>query len=91
MGKLFSWVVIGLLGYLAYRLMIVLQRKALAARAAGQGAPAPGGAPASSQSGNAPRELMLRCDVCGTHVPTSEAFNARGHHYCSAAHRDQAA
>ncbi|MFT3799890.1 MAG: PP0621 family protein [Burkholderiaceae bacterium] len=87
MGKLLSWIVIGGLGYLAWRLTLVLQRKALAARAGpgyGQGrAPAP--------PRPAARELMRQCEVCGTYVPDSDALQARGRFYCCAAHRDQAA
>ncbi len=86
MGKLISWVVMGAVGYLAFRLLQVVQRKSLAAR----GVPgAPGHVARTSGAGPA-RELMLRCDVCGTHVPGSEALTVNGRHYCSAAHRDQA-
>ncbi|MFT4101201.1 MAG: PP0621 family protein [Burkholderiaceae bacterium] len=87
MGKLLSWIVIGGVGYLAWRLTQVLQRKALAARA-GQGY-GQGRAPAPPRP--APRELMRQCEVCGTHVPDSDALRARGRFYCCAAHRDQAA
>ena len=34
------------------------------------------------------RELMLRCNVCGVHIPSSDAVFARGRVYCGAEHRD---
>jgi len=34
------------------------------------------------------RELMLRCKVCGVHIPSSDAVFARGRVYCGAEHRD---
>jgi uncharacterized protein len=33
-------------------------------------------------------EEMVSCAQCGVHLPRSEALQARGLHYCSAAHRD---
>lgn len=33
---------------------------------------------------------MVACDVCGTHVPESEAIREDGRHYCSEAHRKEA-
>lgn len=35
-------------------------------------------------------QTMLRCHVCGTHVPESEAAHGAHGAYCSAAHRAQA-
>ena len=34
------------------------------------------------------RELMLRCTVCGVHIPSSDAVFARGRVYCGVEHRD---
>jgi uncharacterized protein len=36
-------------------------------------------------------EDMVSCAHCGVHLPRSEALAARSLHYCSAAHRDEAA
>lgn len=33
-------------------------------------------------------ERVVKCAYCGLHVPESEAVRARGHYYCSTAHRD---
>ncbi|MDF1780972.1 MAG: PP0621 family protein [Alcanivoracaceae bacterium] len=30
---------------------------------------------------------MLRCEQCGVHVPDTEVFTAKGHHFCSAEHQ----
>lgn len=35
-----------------------------------------------------PQELMMRCSLCGVHLPSSDAVFARGRVYCSAEHRD---
>lgn len=37
-----------------------------------------------------PVQTMLRCAVCGTHVPEGEAARGARGAYCSAAHRAQA-
>jgi uncharacterized protein len=29
---------------------------------------------------------MVRCDLCGTHLPAPEALSRNGKHYCSRAH-----
>jgi uncharacterized protein len=33
-------------------------------------------------------ETMVECAHCGVHLPRADALDARGLHYCSAAHRD---
>lgn len=33
---------------------------------------------------------MVRCEVCGTHVPKPEALAKNDRYYCSKQHRDQA-
>jgi uncharacterized protein len=35
-------------------------------------------------------EAMVTCAHCGVHLPRAEALAARGLHYCSVAHRDEA-
>jgi uncharacterized protein len=40
----------------------------------------------SSRDNDIP-EAMLRCDQCGVHTPSSQAFNIKGHHFCSAEHQ----
>lgn len=34
------------------------------------------------------RELMMRCSVCGVHIPSSDAVFARGRVFCGPEHRD---
>jgi uncharacterized protein len=34
-------------------------------------------------------EVMVRCSVCGVHLPKSEALTAGGKRYCSEEHRRQ--
>ena len=46
--------------------------------------------PARPPSAERPQSThMVRCDRCGVYVPEGEAVRARGHVYCSAAHRDE--
>lgn len=81
MGKILSWLVLGLLGYLAWRLMAALQRKAARRMSSQQGdRPAPGTALRD--------ERIVPCAHCGVHVPASEAVTDGGLSFCSSAHRD---
>ncbi|MFP5461432.1 MAG: PP0621 family protein [Gammaproteobacteria bacterium] len=87
MGKILSWVLMALVGYLAWRLVGVIQRKAEAARRAQQG-----GTGAAESGQGAPKairdERIVPCAHCGVHFPASEAVEEGGRFYCSAAHRD---
>lgn len=42
-------------------------------------------APPSSK----PAEKMVRCEVCGVHLPQDESVAAHGRYFCSDAHRNQ--
>lgn len=79
MGKLLSWLLLAALGYAAYRLFVSAKR-----RAAGTGGKA--GSPAATTVA----EPMARCELCGLHLPRSEAVADGGRWFCSEAHRDQA-
>lgn len=57
------------------------RRKDLAARAKSD--PEPPSPPAIPQA-------MVRCPVCGVHLPHADALVGRQGEYCSAAHRQQA-
>lgn len=81
MGKLLSWVLLIAIGYLVYRLLVVLKRKSLASAAGRPGArPAP--------HAHADGEAMVRCERCGVYLPRSEAVDRGDRHYCSLEHRD---
>jgi uncharacterized protein len=92
MGKILSWVLMALVGYLAWRLVGVIQRKAEVARRARQGSEgaAGSGAAGAGQGGRKSirDERIVPCAHCGVHFPASEAVEADGRFYCSAAHRD---
>lgn len=89
MGKLLSWVVLAIAGWLAWRLVGVVQRKLEAARRQGE-------APSSSRSGPGPGgrgsalrdERIVPCAHCGVHFPASEAVERGGRLYCCPEHRD---
>lgn len=86
MGKVLSWVLMALVGYLAWRLVGVIQRKAEAARRAGAA-----GESAAQAGRKAVRdERIVPCAHCGVHFPASEAVEDGGRLYCSPAHRDAA-
>ncbi len=94
MGKIFSWVIIGVLVWAAWKLVLVSQRKQQARRDMAAGQPGGGGqgdadGPAAG-SGRKPAlegELMVRCARCGVYLPDSEALAGGDHRYCSAEHR----
>ncbi len=93
MGKLMTWVVIGLIVWGAWRLWTISRVRAERARAAARSAaPAGGGGDAAETEREVRRpgapELMMQCAVCGVHLPGSEARFAGGKVYCSDAHRD---
>lgn len=88
MGKLLSWVVMGIVGYLVWRLVRVIARKSEAARTQAGGASE--GARAGPAGGALTDERIVPCAHCGVHVPASEAVEADGRHYCSVEHRDAA-
>jgi uncharacterized protein len=92
-GKLLIWVVILTLAYIAWRVYVGKQDKA-ARRAASDadgdrdGQPGGSGPPGRDKAGRlVPPEAMRQCNVCGLHLPGSEALYARGRVYCSAEHR----
>ena len=47
---------------------------------------APPPASASKHDGSKHGEDMVRCSVCGVHLPTSEAVTSRGDFFCSKEH-----
>jgi uncharacterized protein len=92
MGKILSWLLLALAGYLVYKFLVIAKRKADRARQAPPGGAGPtqqdaegAGSPGGAAAGG---ELMLRCARCGVHVPASEAIDVGDRHYCSAEHRD---
>jgi len=92
MGKFLLWVGIALAAWVFWRFVLVGRQRMrddaerdAAAGAGGDGRP-------RQDAGRIPApEAMMQCAVCGVHLPASEARFARGHAYCSDAHRDQAA
>jgi uncharacterized protein len=39
-----------------------------------------------NKAGNRPTEDMVRCKVCGVHLPRSESVTSRGEFFCSKEH-----
>lgn len=95
MGKVLTWIVIGLLLWLGWRLLVISKRRSNkpadeSSSGEGQGSGAAHREePADSARMPGP-ERMVQCAVCGLHLPASEGRFAAGKVYCSEAHRDQA-
>lgn len=83
MGKFLSWVVLIALGYLAFRLVAISQRKRDAARRAADARREQAGA-----AGKVTGEKMVQCAHCGVFLPASDAFVDGDRSYCDRAHRD---
>ena len=78
MGKVLSWLLIAALGYALYRFGVLLKRRSEAQ------------ARERRPQADAGPEPIVRCDLCGVHVPRSEALVDGERRFCSVAHRDQA-
>jgi uncharacterized protein len=50
------------------------------------GTAAPPRSPSNHSSPSKPGEDMVRCSICGVHLPTSEAVTSRGDFFCSKEH-----
>lgn len=72
MPGLFRLIIIGLVIWLLYR----LYQRWLSHKST-----------ATQQKGQANIENMVRCEVCGLHVPQGSAVQKDGHYYCSEEHR----
>jgi uncharacterized protein len=83
MGKFLSWVVLIALGYLAFRLVAISQRKRDAARRGADARREQAGA-----AGKVTGEKMVQCAHCGVFLPASDAFVDGDRSYCDRAHRD---
>lgn len=99
MGKLLSWLVLFAIGWLAYKFVVISQRKAArppeaggAGVSSGAGSPGRQGSPGQPGSSAGPRELageaMVPCAHCGVHLPVSESLVSGADHFCCPAHRD---
>ena len=87
MGKLLSWVALIALGYLAFRLVAISQRRSEASRQAGQAQRAGSGA-GGGGAAKAGGEMMVQCSHCGVFLPASDALIEGERAYCDRAHRD---
>lgn len=91
MGKVLTWVLIGLILWGAWRLYTISQRRSERARRDAGAVPPGDGRDAGGEPARvAAPEAMVRCAVCGVHLPGSEARWSGGRTYCGDAHRDEA-
>jgi uncharacterized protein len=75
-AKLLTILVLGILVYLIVSRM----------RRGGDREVPPPRAPSDRSASGLPED-MVRCAVCGVHLPRSESFTSRGQFYCSEEHR----
>lgn len=73
MGKLLFWVVVIAVGWGAWSLIRVSQRKSEQAQ---------------RKEGKREPERIVACAHCGVHLPASEAVRGNGDSYCCVEHRD---
>lgn len=92
MGKLLSWVAIGFAIYVAYKVMLALQRKSAlrdaARHARADSAGKPGASAATGRSAAAGSELvqLVSCAHCGLQLPRDEAVMREQVFYCGETH-----
>ena len=94
MGKVAVWILIAVAVMLLLRLIATHKRRGDAARGeaarrdAGNADAGPGDDGADGERSGTAGELMLSCNVCGVHIPSSDALFARGKVFCGPEHRD---
>ncbi len=89
--KYLIWIVLAVVIVLLIRMLTpVKRRRSDSAGGSGGGRNASDPADRRRDAADRPpgQELMMRCNLCGVHLPSSDAVFARGRVYCSAEHRD---
>lgn len=86
--KYLIWIVLAIVIVLLIRALTPLKRRHRDAPGAGRD-----GNPSADHRRDAAdrrdtEDLMMRCNLCGVHIPSSDAVFAGGRVYCSAEHRD---
>lgn len=90
MGKVLFWIVVLGLGWLAWSLIRVSQRKQERAQVEAD-EPASGlGGPAKKRKDKQGAEEIVACAHCGVYLPASTALKGKGGPYCCVEHRDAA-
>ena len=91
MGKLLSWIAMGFALYVAYKVVLALQRKSQlrgerSKKAANE--PAQSASEGKPQPGQTGHELisLVSCAHCGLQLPKHEALTDAKHTYCSKEH-----
>ncbi len=84
MGKLLSWVAIAFAIYVAYKVVMALQRKAQLRQSAESDPKAKDTSRKSSEPGQL--TTLIACAHCGLQLPKGEAVSANDHFFCGEAH-----
>ncbi len=86
MGKLLSWVAIAFAIYVAYKIVMALQRKAHLRQSAEPGPRANEASQKHSQAEPGQLTALIACAHCGLQLPRDEALKVSDSFFCGDAH-----
>ncbi len=86
MGKLLSWVAIAFAIYVAYKIVMALQRKAQLRQSAESDPQAKDASRESTSAQPAQLTTLIACAHCGLQLPKDEAVGMSDRFYCGEAH-----
>jgi uncharacterized protein len=86
MGKLLSWIAIGFAIYVAYKVVLALQRKSHLRRPTPPEDAREESGPASGGRISKPLRPLIACAHCGLQLPKDDALHVAGEYFCGEAH-----
>jgi uncharacterized protein len=85
-GKLLSWVAIAFAIYIAYKIVLALQRKAHLRDSSPRGDPTNDVRPSSDRENAKQLTTLIACARCGLQLPQDEAVSDQGVFFCGESH-----
>jgi uncharacterized protein len=86
MGKLLSWLAIAFAVYIAYKIVIALQRKSRLRESGHRDTASSEGSSPSSKVPKKQLTTLIACAHCGLQLPKDEALNEKGAFFCGEPH-----